>query len=252
MLKLATNALKRFKPRPPENYDSAVAYQNLLDLNLAEHGEDRDLAFAYAIGSVSMELFEQQGDAHVLVLRHRGLQDGMTIYDLGCGCGRTAQALARSGWKGGYIGSDIIQDFITELKAKCPPGYEAFVHRQPTIRAADGSLDMIYHWSVFTHLAPEECFLYLRDSFRAMKPGGKIVFSFLEITEPLHDVVFDRRVDQTAKGKRLALLDTFLHREWITAWAQKIGFTTPEFTGGADGADHPPFWQTLAYMTKPL
>ena len=196
------------------NYDSVAAYTQHLDGTLAKHGNDRDLAFAQAVGSPSVKLFRSQGDGHVAVLRHYGLTDGMTVYDLGCGCGRTAQALQRSGWNGRYIGHDIVPGFITELRAKCP-GYEAYVHSRPSLLTKDGSLDLIFHWSVFTHLPPEECYLYLQDSFRALKPGGRIVFSFLELTDPAHWVVFDNRVDRTAREASLPLMDTFLHRDWI-------------------------------------
>ena len=79
----------------------------------------------------------------------------MSIYDLGCGCGRTAQALQRAGWRGRYIGADIVAEFVSELKRKCP-GFEAHVHRRPSIVAGDSSLDIIFHWSVFTHIALEE------------------------------------------------------------------------------------------------
>ncbi|KQN21279.1 hypothetical protein ASE86_14880 [Sphingomonas sp. Leaf33] len=217
---------------------------------MAKHGDDRDLAFAQAVGSPSVELFHSQGDGHVAVLRHHGLTDGMAVYDLGCGCGRTAQALQRSGWTGKYIGHDIVPGFIDELRAKCP-GYEAHVHRRPSLLAGDETLDLIFHWSVFTHLPPEECYLYLRDSFRALKPGGRIVFSFLELTDPAHWVVFDNRVDRTAREASLPLMDTFLHRDWIVLWAERLGFTRPDFTDGSDETHHAPFWQALATMTKP-
>jgi ubiquinone/menaquinone biosynthesis C-methylase UbiE len=240
----------KFKPGSSRHYDSAAAYQRHLDSKLKLHKDDRDLAFADAVGSVSVELFKEQGDAHVKVLRHHGLRDGMSIFDLGCGCGRTAQALQRSGWQGNYTGTDIVGGFIDELKRKCP-GYDAYVHQAPTIRAEGSSLDMVYHWSVFTHLAPEECFLYVEDSFRALKPGGKLVFSFLEFTEPLHRDHFMNRVRRVQKGKDLNLLDTFLHRDWIALWAQQIGFADIEFTDGDDGSRHPPFWQTLVSMVKP-
>jgi len=77
-------------------YNSAAAYQRHLNGRLRLHRKNRDLAFADSIGSESIELFIQQGDAQVAALKHHGLVDGMSIYDLGCGCGRTAQALQRA------------------------------------------------------------------------------------------------------------------------------------------------------------
>jgi 2-polyprenyl-3-methyl-5-hydroxy-6-metoxy-1,4-benzoquinol methylase len=233
-------------------YSSAAAYQRHLGTRLRKHGKNRDLAFADAIGSESLELFVEQGDGQVAILKHHGLADGMTVYDLGCGCGRTAQALLRSGWSGRYIGADIVSEFIAELKRKCP-GYEAHVNRRPTIVSDDASLDMIFHWSVFTHLSPEECYLYLEDCFRALKPGGKLVFSFLEMTNEEHfTATFESRLRRLRRGKSLHLLDTFLHPDWIRVWADKIDFSEPRFTHGQDARDHPPAWQTVAVMTKPL
>jgi hypothetical protein len=110
---------------------------------------------------------------------------------------------------------------------------------------------MVFHWSVFTHLSLEECYLYLQDTFRALKPGGKTVFSFLELTDPTHRPVYFKRVDVIARGRKLDLLDTFLHRDWIQFWAKEIGFQEPNFTDGSDNAHHPAFWQTLVEMTKP-
>jgi SAM-dependent methyltransferase len=232
-------------------YNSAAAYELHLRRKLRQHRNNRDLAFADAIGSETVELFERQGDAQVAILRHYGLKDGMAVYDLGCGCGRTAQALQRAGWRGRYIGADIVSGFILELKLKCPK-YEAHVHREPWIVAESASLDMLFHWSVFTHIPVEECFLYLEDSFRSLKPGGRLVFSFLELTAPAHyERIFENRVGWVRKDRAPKLLDTFLHRDWIMLWADKLGFSDVEFTDGGDGSSHPESWQTLATMVKP-
>jgi ubiquinone/menaquinone biosynthesis C-methylase UbiE len=249
---------KRFgqtKSRAPSaglanNGASLAALERDIAWHLKSNPDDRDLAFALAIGSPSLDLFRQQGDGHVAVLKSHGLADGMAIFDLGCGCGRTAQALHRSGWRGSYTGTDVVASFVEQLLVKCP-GYAATVHRQPTLPAPDSSIDMVFHWSVFTHLSAEECYLYMADSFRAMKPGARMVFSFLELSDPAHQETFFRRARFLAQGQANPLLDTFLHRDWICFWAQTIGFSQPEFTDGWDGSRHAPFWQSLVAMTKP-
>ena len=230
--------------------NSAAAYERYLRNKLRAYPNDRDLAFAEAIGSESVESFNRQGDGHVAVLKHHGLKNGMSIYDLGCGCGRTAQALQRDGWNGKYTGADVVHGFVSELRRKCP-GFEARVHRRSTIVADDASLDMIFHWSVFTHISIEECFLYFEDSFRALKPGGKLVFSFLELSDPEHYAVFDSRLARLRRGTSLRLVDTFLHRDWIALWADRIGFEAAQFTEGQDNSRHPEMWQTIAAMVKP-
>lgn len=236
--------------RPPRHRHSIRSYAWVVRYRLAQYPQDRPLALARAIGAADMATFHSQGDGQVAVLRHHGLADGMAVYDLGCGCGRTAQALARSGWRGSYIGADIVPALVDEITRTCP-GYRALVHHRPSIAAPDTSQDLIFHWSVFTHLYPEECFLYMRDSFRALKPGGRTVFSFLEHEDPAHRAMFDAQVQHFERGSDPTHLDAFLHRDWIRNFARRIGFAEPAFTDGADGTHHPPFWQTLAVLDKP-
>jgi SAM-dependent methyltransferase len=159
-------------------------------------------------------------------------------------------ALQRSGWQGHYKGADIAKPLVDYLNSKCS-GYDAVVHRDLTVDAPDASLDMVFHWSVFTHLYPEECYLYMADAFRALKPGGTMVFSFLEFENVKHHQIFYNRVSAFRKHGWANLLDTFLHRDWIKVWAQHIGFEGVAFTDGTDGTHHPEFWQALVRMTKP-
>ncbi|KQM22079.1 class I SAM-dependent methyltransferase [Novosphingobium sp. Leaf2] len=231
-------------------WHSVRSYNAMVARHRRKYPNDYDMAMFASIGAISPEEFVRQGDGHVAVLRHHGLADGMAIYDLGCGAGRTAMALQRSGWQGSYKGADIVKPLVAYLKSKCPD-YDAIVHRDLTIAAPDGSLDMIFHWSVFTHLYPEECYLYMRDSFRALKPGGRLVFSFLELEDPQHHGVFRNRIKAFEKHGWANTLDTFLHRDWIRFWAQDLGFQDIAFTDGQDTTSHPAFWQALVTMTKP-
>jgi SAM-dependent methyltransferase len=236
--------------RPNELNHAARDYRRIVRHKLKEHPRNPTLALAQAIGAVDMETFRSQGDGHVAVLRHHGLADGMAVYDLGCGCGRTAQALQRSGWQGRYTGADVVQELLDELKRFCPD-YTAVLHYHASVAAPDASLDMVFHWSVFTHLLPTECFVYLQDAFRALKSGGRMVFSFLELEEPLHDRVWQMNLDHLMNGRRAAQHDQFLHRDWIRRFARDIGFAEPRFTDGGDDSVHPAFWQAIAVLDKP-
>ena len=225
-------------------------YRRIVRHKLRQMPHDRALALAQAIGAESMETFVSQGDGHVAVLRHNGLIDGMAVYDLGCGCGRTAQALRRSGWQGTYTGADVVSELLEELARQCPD-YATVLNTAPTIMASDGSLDMVFHWSVFTHLFPAEAYLYTAEAFRALRPGGRMVFSFLEMEDPAHDRVWQANLRLLRKGKAAAQLDAFLHRDWIHRFARDAGFLEASFTDGADGTHPPPFWQALAVLEKP-
>ena len=174
----------------------------------------------------------------------------MAIYDLGCGSGRTAQALQREGWEGTYMGHDIIEELVSYLH-RCCPGMNAFTHQSLSLLAEDASLDLVYHWSVFTHLLPEECYVYLKDIHRSLKPGGKLIFSFLELSDPSHNNIFLHGVT-LSENQELDIphLNAFLHRDWINQWAGEIGFSQPVFTNGWDDANHPAFGQSLVSLAK--
>jgi len=226
-------------------------YRRLVRDKLRQMPNDRRLALAQCIGALTMETFVSQGDGHVSVLRYHGLADGMSIYDLGCGCGRTAQSLHRQGWQGRYTGADIVAELLDELRLRCP-GYETILNVTPTIVAPDASLDIVFHWSVFTHLYPGEAYLYTLDAFRALKPGGKMIFSFLEMEEREHDRIWDGVLAQLRKGSPADHLDAFLHRDWIRRFARDAGFAEARFTDGTDATHHPAFWQSLAILEKPM
>lgn len=231
-------------------WHSVRSYEALISRKRRLHKGDYEMAMIASIGCLSRDEFVSQGNGQVEVLRHHGLTDGMSIYDLGCGSGRTAMALQRSGWNGQYKGADIVGQLVDHLRSKCP-GYEAVVHRHLTIDAADASLDIVFHWSVFTHLYPEECYLYMKDAYRALKPGGKLLFSFLEMEDRAHHEIFRARLRKFKSAGWSSTLDTFLHRDWIDFWGRDIGFENVAFTSGSDNEHHAPFWQALTVMTKP-
>lgn len=79
-----------------------------------------------------------------------------------------------------------------------------------------------------------------------------MVFSFLEMEDPAHDRVWQVNLQLLRGGKAAAQLDAFLHRDWIRRFARDAGFLEPSFTDGSDGTHHPPFWQALAVMEKPV
>lgn len=238
------------KKRSAKSAHAIRDYRRLVRAKLKEHPTDRALALAQAIGSPTMDVFLNHGDIQSSVLTHHGLKDGMTIYDLGCGCGRTAQALQRNGWHGNYFGHDIVPELVEEVIRTCP-GYVAKVNHELTVLAPDKSIDMLFHWSVFTHLYPEECYVYLLDIYRALKPGGILLFSFLELEDQFHHPIFDGNVNHVQKDIQQVHLNQFLHRDWIRFFAKRIGFAEPAFTNGLDDTHHPAFGQALAVLRKP-
>jgi SAM-dependent methyltransferase len=227
-------------------------YSKLVRDLVAAHPGNRDLAMAKAIGALTLEIYADSGDKHVAILDRIGLKDGDAIYDLACGSGRTAMALKRRGWSGHYRGADIIPELI-EYAQEQSPNYQFFVHHDFSINAPDATLDIIYAWSLYTHLHLEEIYLYSKDCHRALKDGGIFVFSFLTLNNAGHRALFKSRAMTIGTGVANAHLDTFLDKETIvTVLVDMLGFTLLEFIDADDATATPSggFGQALAVFRK--
>lgn len=84
--------------------------------------------------------------------------------------------------------------------------------------------DFCVFFSVFTHILPEESYVYLEEAHRVLKPGGKAVFSFLEHASALSRPVFDANLAWVRERHMAGHLNTFLHRADLRLWAGRIGF----------------------------
>jgi hypothetical protein len=85
---------------------------------------------------------------------------------------------------------------------------------------------------VFTHLLHEESFCYLADARRVVKPGGTIVFSFLEFEH--NWAIFKETYRRLIQGKRNPHLNVFIGRDAIQAWARRLGMTIVDIRAGTD------------------
>ena len=182
-----------------------------------------DEAMARAVGGGPYDIF---GQMEADILDAAGLTDGMVVVDLGCGSGRLASALHKSRAVS-YIGIDIVQPLLDYAQTRAP-NYRFLLHRELSIPLADSSADIVSAFSLFTHLLQAETYVYLEESARILKPGGRIVFSFLEFSEPTHWAIFEltRKAARDANGDHLNM---FLERITIELWAEKLGLIAEQF-----------------------
>ena len=108
-----------------------------------------------------------------------GLRENMSLFDFGCGSGRLALALKKNNFKCNYSGQDIVPELINYLKLKVPNA-NVICAKERKILMPDESQDIVVNFSVFTHLLLEEIFIYMKDIFRVLKPGGSHIFSYHE------------------------------------------------------------------------
>jgi ubiquinone/menaquinone biosynthesis C-methylase UbiE len=169
--------------------------------------------------------FDQVGKIEVALLQHAGLKPGGYLIDVGCGSGRLAIPLSRT-HTGPYLGTDLVPDFLQYARENTNerrPDWRFEEVHGLTIPEQDGVADITCFFSVFTHLLHEQSYLYLEEAKRVLKPGGRVVFSFLEL--PLHATIFQDTVrrEKLALGKG-AVLNVFMDRISIRYWADSLGF----------------------------
>ncbi len=227
-LPLRSNKPKPVAPEPVKvgdrpDFDSS--YRRLVK-NLSDTHDDIDTAMHLSVGGE----FAAVGLILRDLLISQGLQPDGSVVDVGCGSGRLAMPL--SGYlKGPYLGIDVVPDLVDYARDLVKrPDWRFELAEQPlAIPAASDSADIVCFFSVFTHLLHEESYRYLAEAKRVIRPGGRIIFSFLEFHIPSHWAIFEGTVAGMGQGLPL---NQFMDREGIAAWADHLGLEIMEIADG--------------------
>lgn len=143
-----------------------------------------------SVGSPSMAGYLLSGDAWQILLGKFLVPDSRLL-DIGCGCGKMARNLAYHPHVKKYIGFDVIKssiDFCNEALAPrigekfefhCLDVHSECYNPSGTVKstevvfpADDGSIDLAWGCSLFTHLFEEDAKHYLREVRRVLSPRG--------------------------------------------------------------------------------
>jgi len=198
--------------------NARVSYPDHLTNLLAKN--DREWAMSLAVGGD----YEVMGEALRERLVKLGLQPNDYLIDVGCGSGRVAFAFARSDFRDTlrYLGVDIVPEMLAFAAEKCRhPLWRFELVTEPRIPEGDGKADMVCFFSVFTHLLQEESYLYLEEAQRVLRPGGRIVASYLDIADPSHWNIFEANL-RSARLRQEKPMNIFHSEEFFSTWAAKL------------------------------
>lgn len=176
--------------------------------------------------------YEALGEIEKQLLIAVGLEPHHTLLDVGCGSGRLAKALVPYLTTGRFLGTDIVQELLDYARDGSPAGWEFALVEDIRVPFPDNSADIAAFFSVFTHLLHEESYCYLMEARRVVKPGGKIVFSFLEYEDNWQ--IFKDTVAHLRRGEPSVHLNTFIGRDAIAAWAAHLGMTILDTRAASD------------------
>lgn len=206
-----------------------LSYPEMIRDLLKHHPLDE--AMSMAIGGD----FDFMGEHLAKILQSYGLRAGDYLVDIGCGSGRLAYALTKTELCNSirYLGTDVSEDLIQYAIKKCAmPSWRFETIDAISIPEKDDQADMICFFSVFTHLLPEESFVYLEEAKRVLKKNGIVLFSFLDFSESPHWNVFQQNID-SIKNHTPKTLDMFLSKDAISIWAEKLDMKI-EYIGSPD------------------
>jgi SAM-dependent methyltransferase len=164
--------------------------------------------------------FEATGVLERQLLIQHGLLPDHYVVDVGCGSGRLAKALAGYS-RGRYLGLDVVPalvDYARQITAR--PDWRFEIVEGFHIPETDAQADVVCFFSVFTHLLHEHSYVYLREAVRVLRPGGKVVLSFLEFANTTHWPVFAQSIEGSSQPSTLV---QFMSRDGIEAWAAHLG-----------------------------
>lgn len=149
----------------------------------------------WSTGGAFIENFLVLGDAWARIVSHFAPENA-TVLDIGCGCGRTARYLINNRWISKYIGFDVVETSIKWCqKFLAPPWngvaefywfdlYSAEYNPTAALKAEDlqfpvkdGSVDVIFAASLFTHLLEPDAQHYLQEIGRVLAARGTAILS---------------------------------------------------------------------------
>lgn len=169
-------------------------------------------------GSSSIEDFAKGGPGflHNYLVVRAGLRKEHSVLDIGSGNGKLARVLAEYLTSGRYVGFDIVRDTVLW----CQERYARFSNfeffhadiysdwynlgsslkaENYVFPASDCTFDIAFASSLFTHLLPDETAQYLRESYRVLKPGGRLLLTCFIINP------FNRYGQHLVQGRRFSL-----------------------------------------------
>jgi|TARA_B110000467_G_C18330882_1_gene493010 SAM-dependent methyltransferase len=193
--------------------DYIASYKSHLANLIEKHG--REEAMQLIVGGE----YDQIGKLERSALIDLGLKRNHSLVDIGCGSGRLPFAL-RDYLEGPFVGTDILEEALGYANDKCGrPDWRFVPTSEPSIPLSEATVDFVTFFSVFTHLLDEDIYRFLLEAKRVLRPGGKIVFSFLDFECDRHWHIFEATV---ADQNPLRVINKFISHGAIRRWARAL------------------------------
>jgi SAM-dependent methyltransferase len=190
-----------------------------------------DAGFFLASGRHNADLLRELLDDQGTSIEQLG-----ALLDWGCGCGRVLRHWAHlPGVE--IFGCDIDPRMIAWCEQNLPFADVTVNELAPPLPYRDESFDLVYAFSVMTHLSEELQRAWLRDVGRVLRPGGYFLFSALGEYYASRNRLTASERESFDAGKLVVLYERSAGTSLCSA------YHPPEYVSGvlADGLEHVAF-----------
>ena len=157
--------------------------------------------FIDLVGGGGAEDFDLTGRRYFdLIVKKCGVRPTHHMLDIGSGCGRMAFPFTQYLDGGSYRGFDVVAPMVAWCRDNISSRFPAFefahadlsnsLYSRTGADAAtyrfpynDGTFDVVFATSVFTHLLPNAANNYAREIRRVMKQGGRGLLTFFLVND---------------------------------------------------------------------
>ncbi len=191
-----------------DGYDASPAMNRLLptmpeeriQLNFTGKSGKYALSEAFSAYQFFKEIAEQHS---------RNITKMDAILDFGCGWGRIIRFFLKDLEPSRIYGADCYDEMVHLCRQQNLNCNFDLINPMPPIPYRDGTFDLIYLYSVFSHLSEEAHLAWLSEFHRILKPGG----IFIATTRPAEFIEYcqalakKKEVDEWARGSVKAFPD---------------------------------------------
>lgn len=107
----------------------------------------------------------------------RPLQSNSNVLDFGVGWGRVIRCFLRDVEPANLYGVDVDDRFLDIARKTKVPGHLSKIEPTGNLPYPDGHFDVVFAWSVFSHLPEDVQHIWLAEISRVLAPGGIFVAS---------------------------------------------------------------------------
>jgi len=140
------------------------------------------------VGSAGVDSLRGEGFGFYKYIKAMASKFGITvsentrILDFGCGWGRMIRFWFKDIKSENIFGIDVDPKMIDVCKSTLPSGNYSVIAPAPPVEFADGSFDIIFAYSVFSHLSSDMAEKWVKEFSRLLKAGGILVATTRDAT----------------------------------------------------------------------